>query len=104
MAVGAPTGALPGPSFCAQMQWNPSRLERKYSTEPSGDQAGSPAPSDSIAIHSRSGGGELRNGAMKTRARAAVEPAENAIQRPSGEKRATNRLLVGCESTVCRTP
>ena len=84
------------------MQRFASRLERKYTTLPSGDHAGSP-PSGLTRIHSRSGAGEPRHGAMKTRVCAPVEPAANAIHRPSGEKRAANRLLTGCESTVCRS-
>src|SRR5579859_5134932 len=38
------------------------------------------------------------------RASAAVAPAANVIERPSGEKRASNRLPLGCESTVCLSP
>src|SRR5258708_17529215 len=55
-------------------------------------------------IHSRSVTADPRNGAMKTCVCAPVAPAANAIHRPSGEKRALNRLLDGCESTVCSSP
>src|SRR5260370_33791684 len=55
-------------------------------------------------IHSRSGGGELRKGAMKTFAGAPLGPAANAIQRPSGEKRAPNTLPLRGERTGCRLP
>src|SRR5207237_92143 len=36
--------------------------------------------------------------------RAVVAPAATAIRRPAGEKRAPYRLLLGCDSTVCRSP
>src|SRR5713226_3855132 len=71
---------------------------------PSGDQAGSPSPPSVIGIHSASRTAAGRKGATKIRTSTLEALAANAIQRPSGEKRAPNKPIFGCVRTFLRSP